>query len=128
MKKITLILIIIVAILGLFITSANSQIVSKLYYAGTDTSAALSDTLSRKVSGTLNTMNGTFPTWYQVVLFVDDTVEVSTSASFTIGKTERILPGFTWTSQIFDVKFIPNLYWKRKGTGTATLEYRIFGY
>lgn len=113
----------------LFTSVASAQVDwTQKYFAGTDTSATLTDTASRKIGASLNTLNTTFRDWYQIILMPNDTIEVSYDTSFTTGKVERILPLWVWTSQKFNVRYFTNLYWRRSGSGTATIEYRIFGW
>lgn len=117
-----------VFLLALITTTGIAQEnVTTKYYSGIDTSATLLDTASRKITATTNAMAPTFGRWFQLILMTNDTIEVSSSVAFTSGITETILPGFIWVSQQYDVTAFRNIFWRRKGTGTAEIYYRILG-
>jgi len=96
--------------------------------AKSDTTASTTDTLSRLlVNSTSNSLNDTCKR-YQLMISCDDTIQISSSASFTSNNTFILLPTIAILDWTWFSAFIPNWYWKILGTGTAKVYFKMKGW
>jgi hypothetical protein len=112
-----------------YVQVVNSSNWSKIEYGNRDTTNATADTLSRQIdlADTSKTLADKFKQWWQCWFTTDDTIQISSSASFPANDITIILPCETWTSQPNDVAYRTNYYWKILGTGTAYVRKRVWG-
>jgi len=124
------------------ILNAQSRNDAVDFYGAYGTLTSEVDTLSASVSSGVTTLSALTSPYakLRVVLIVDDTVEVSTSASFTSGNVQKILPteyvfgggGGIAFELIFRPNIINNIYIRRfvtsGGTGTVNWIARIYQY
>lgn len=96
-----------------------SQTETEFSLAKSDTVNAQSDTLSRQlIFSTSNSMNDTCKR-YQLMLTADDTIQISSSASYTSNNLYILLPTVAFTDWTWFSAFVGNWYWKVYGTGAA---------
>lgn len=93
-------------------------------YSGRDTTTT-GDTISRKVTSTLNTLTGTYQNYFQGIFATDDTITISTDTLFT--NSMIVYPDESLLTPKFNVRYFRNLYWKVLGTGVANVRYYLFG-
>jgi hypothetical protein len=132
MKKIIILLILLLAFGNItysqYVQVINSTSWSMHGYAKRDTTNATADTLSRQIdlADTSNTLADKCSHWWQCWFTTDDTIQISSSASFPANDITIILPGETWTSEINDAAYVTNYYYKILGTGTASVRKRVW--
>lgn len=124
MKKLFLILFLFAVTSGVFAQSVPEPV--KYMKSGRDTVNSANDTISRKISGTLNSVKTYSNEWFQGVFSTDDTIQVSTDTLYT--NQIIIYPGEAVTTPKFNSRYFNNLYWKILGTGTAIVRYWFFSF
>lgn len=121
----------------IYLSSLVALSASNLGRAFHDTLTTRIDTLSRKIAGdTTNNLNYIFvgsKAW-QGDITVNDTVEVSSDATFPAGKVTIVYPNSQPGLPLFRrlLFYHPNMYIRRYvttgGTGTVTIDFRIWAY
>lgn len=117
---------IIIFLLLLFAVQVFSQ--DEFSLAKIDTVNAQSDTLSRQlIRTTSNSMNDTCNK-YQVMWTANDTIQISSQASYPSNNTFILLPTVSILDWEWFSPFVANWYWKVYGTGTATVYTKVKGW
>lgn len=118
MKKILLTLI-------LFSSVLFAQSEDEFSLAKVDTTGIITDTLSRwLITATSNSMNDTCKR-YQLMITVDDTIQISSSASFPANNLFIFLPSMSILDWTWYSVFNSNLYWKVSGTGNPKVYIKL---
>lgn len=94
-------------------------------YGNGATVSTETDTLSQVLGyADASNLSSVFKSWFSYSVVADDTIQVSTNASFSTGTIIVILPDVPFTSQKINIDFTKDLYVKRWGT-VGTVNYYI---
>lgn len=109
-------------------STGNGGNLQDAIFGGVDTNTGATDTLTRQITDTTNTMTQFYSAWWQCSISADDTILISSGSGFAANNDFELLPGESWDLKQSDVTAITNLYYKRKGTaGTPRVRFTIGG-
>lgn len=104
----------------------------KFNFGAKDTIASAPDTLFKVMFGTSGSFSTYFTKWWSGDIITDDTLEISTSATFATGTVQKILPSIFTPLPKLSIVYHSNLYIRRfiisGGTGTPNWIIRIWGF